>query len=137
MGFIASAKEEKLIDQIVRDLMDENVTTIVLTGKAGVGKTRMASKISGAMQVGACEIQISRAKQLGTSETSEERKLWKADEISKLAMQVGICFGTIWVFPNDLSFPNSGDLSFPNPGDHRPHCVSIAHQLSILSTAEE
>ena len=141
MGFIASAlaTEEKQIDDIVRDLMDENVTTIVLTGKTGVGKTWMASEISKrAMQVGICE--ISGAMQVGTSKTIEaikEGKLMTDNEISQLAKQVGICFGTIWVFPNDLSYPNPGDLSFPNPGDHRPHCVSIAHQLSILSTAEE
>ncbi|KAM4073703.1 hypothetical protein ACB094_10G039700 [Castanea mollissima] len=133
----ALATEEKQIDDIVRDLMDENVTTVVLTGKAGVGKTLMASEISKrAMQVGICK--IGGAMLVGTSETSDamrEKKLWKADEISKLAMQVGIFFGPIWVFPNDLSFPN--DLRLPNPGDHRPHCVSIAHQLSALSTAEE
>ncbi|KAM4085592.1 hypothetical protein ACJW30_10G039500 [Castanea mollissima] len=127
----ALATEEKQIDDIVRDLMDKNVTTVVLTGKAGVGKTLMASEISKrAMQVGICK--IGGAMLVGTSETSDamrEGKLWKADEISKLAMQVGIFFGPIWVFPNDLSFPN--------PGDHRPHCVSIAHQLSALSTAEE
>ena len=125
LGFIASAlaKEDKLIDQIVRDLMDENVTTIVLTGKAGVGKTLRASKIS------------ERAKQVGIGEIRKAMQVG-AGEISS-AKQVDTCFGTIWVFPNDLSFPNPGDLSFPNPGDHRPHCVSIAHQLSILSTAEE
>ena len=117
--------------------MDENVTTIVLTGKTGVGKTWMASEISKrAMQVGICE--ISGAMQVGTYlAANPARKLTKYFDISQLAKQVGICFGTIWVFPNDLSFPNPGDLSFPNPGDHRPHCVSIAHQLSILSTAEE
>ena len=113
--------------------MDENVTTIVLTGKTGVGKTWMASEISKrAMQVGICE--ISGAMQVGTSKTIEaikEGKLMTDNEISQLAKQVGICFGTIWVFSNP------GDLSFPNPGDLRPHCVSIAHQLSVISTAEE
>ncbi|XP_030945723.1 putative disease resistance protein At4g19050 [Quercus lobata] len=82
-------------EDIVHDLMDEGVSTIVLTGEAGVGKT------------------------------------WMASEISKRAMQVGICFGTIWVFPNPE------DLSFPITGDLKPHILSIAHQLSVLSTVEE
>ena len=94
LGFIVET-EERQIDDIVQDLMDKEVTTIVLTGKAGVGKTRMAS------------------------------------EISKRAMEVGICFGTIWVFPNP------GDLWFPDLENFRPYCVSIAHQLSSLSTVEE
>ena len=93
LGFIASALATE--EDIVQDLMDEGVSTIVLTGEAGVGKT------------------------------------WMASEISKRAMQVGICFGTIWVFPNPE------DLSFPITGDLRPHFLSIAHQLSVLSTVEE
>ena len=93
LGFIASALATE--EDIVQDLMDEAVSTIVLTGEAGVGKT------------------------------------WMASEISKRAMQVGICFGTIWVFPNPE------DLSFPITGDLRPHFLSIAHQLSVLSTVEE
>ena len=115
LGFIASAlaTEEKQIDDIVRDLMDENVTTIVLTGKTGVGKTWMASEISKrGMQVGICE--ISGAMQVGTSKTIEaikEGKLMTDNEISQLAKQVGICFGTIWVFsnPGDLRPGKSGD----------------------------
>ena len=124
LGFIV-ATEERQIDDIVQDLMDKEVTTIVLTGGFGVGKTRMASEISKrAMQVGICE--ISGAMQVGTYQTSHANpagKLITGREISQLAKQVGICFGTIWVFSN--------------PGDLRPHCVSIAHQLSVISTAEE
>ena len=93
LGFIASALATE--EDIVQNLMDEGVSTIVLTGEAGVGKT------------------------------------WMASEISKRAMQVGICFGTIWVFPNPE------DLSFPITGDLKPHILSIAHQLSVLSTVEE
>ena len=76
---------------LLKHLKDVNVKTIVLTGEAGVGKTRMANEINN----------------------------WALHED-------GFCLGTLWVFPS--------------PGDKHnwKSCwLSIAHQLSILSTTEE
>ncbi|KAL4602386.1 hypothetical protein ACB092_10G049900 [Castanea dentata] len=76
---------------LLKHLEDENVKTIILTGEAGVGKTRMAN------------------------------------EINNWALQKdGFCLGTLWVFPS--------------PGEKhnwKSYWLSIAHQLSILSTTEE
>ncbi|KAK9984747.1 hypothetical protein SO802_034272 [Lithocarpus litseifolius] len=77
--------------ELLKHLKDVNVNTIVLTGQAGVGKTRMANEINN----------------------------WALHED-------GFCLGTLWVFPN--------------PGDKhnwKSYWLSIAHQLSILSTTEE
>uniref|UniRef100_A0A7N2N2U9 Disease resistance protein At4g27190-like leucine-rich repeats domain-containing protein n=2 Tax=Quercus lobata TaxID=97700 RepID=A0A7N2N2U9_QUELO len=76
---------------LLKHLKDANVKTIVLTGEAGVGKTRMANEINN----------------------------WALQED-------GFCLGTLWVFPS--------------PGDKHnwKSCwLSIAHQLSIVSTTEE
>ncbi|GMY29955.1 putative disease resistance protein At4g19050 [Fagus crenata] len=51
-------------------------------------------------------------------------KTWMANEISKWALE-SICFGTLWVFPN------------PGDGSRWSLLVSIARQLSVLSTTEE